>query len=80
MAKPTLARGIAGGTEGSGSGSQNEQQPELFGDPPRKRRVGRFKTTVAKLEAQLGEMPKSEYVAGDNDLPLVFWKEPSFDE
>lgn len=73
MAKTTLARGDSGGTENSESSSQTE----LF--PKRNRRVGKFKTTVAHLEAQLADMPKLEYVATENDIPVIFWKEPSFD-
>ena len=52
-----------------------ESEP-LFGDKPkRKRRTG---PTIPPLVEDDSDKPK--YEATDDDLPLVFWPEPTFDE
>jgi len=52
-----------------------ESEP-LFGDKPkRKRRTG---PTIPELKIEESDEPK--YEATDDDLPLVFWPEPTFDE
>lgn len=57
-----------------------EKIEPLFGDVPKpKRRTGVYKTSLARLEEQVKQLPPVTYIATDDDLPIELWKEPDFD-
>ena len=56
------------------------EQPNLFDAPVKEpRRKGVHKTNLQRLEEQLKDFSEYTYTATDNDLPLVFWPEESFE-
>ena len=79
MAETSVAGTDSDREKGSGAGSKVSSETEQ----PRQLKLFRttkksHKTTLERLDILLDEMPKSDYVASDNDLPLCLWPEPDF--